>query len=244
MKVVILAAGSSTRLAELTKDKPKCLLPLGKTTILGKQLDNLIRVGLNEVIISAGYKIRELETYLKRKYSHSKLSIRVEFNPFFDISNNIMSLWNVRHLIDHQPIVIINGDNVFDHQVLQRLLEYPAENVLMIQKKDEYDGDDMKVQTRENRLLAVNKVMKSSQASGESIGVMRFSASGTRLLIQKMETMARIKENLQVWYLRAIQELIDEGLVIQVCSINGLQWEEVDFPEDYIKVSQMDWSRN
>ncbi|HPC35903.1 MAG TPA: phosphocholine cytidylyltransferase family protein [Candidatus Marinimicrobia bacterium] len=239
MKVIILAAGNASRLASLANGSPKCLLPLGDTTILGKQLRNLEKVGLMDVILSVGYKVEKIEEYLRN--FQTNLKIYLEFNPFYDISNNIISLWNVRHLVWNQPIIIINGDNVFKYQVLSRLLESPFENVLMIQEKEEYDGDDMKVKTENDRLLAVNKTMKSSEATGESIGIMKFSAEGCTRLMQKIVEMIRDKENLQVWYLRSIQELINDGLPIHVCQINGLKWEEVDFPEDYLRVKNMNW---
>jgi len=242
MKVIILAAGNAIRLASLANGSPKCLLPLGNTTILGKQLHNLEKVGLTDVILSVGYEVEKVEEYLKNFLTN--LKIHLEFNPFYDISNNIVSLWNVRHLVWNQPIIIINGDNVFDYQILSLLLESPFENVLMIQEKDEYDGDDMKVKTENDRLKAINKTMKSSEANGESIGIMKFSAEGCAQLMQKIVEMTRNKENLQVWYLRSIQELINDGLPVHVCRINGLKWEEVDFPEDYLRVKNMNWEGN
>ncbi|HOD37386.1 MAG TPA: NTP transferase domain-containing protein, partial [Candidatus Marinimicrobia bacterium] len=65
MKVIILAAGNASRLASLANGSPKCLLPLGNTTILGKQLHNLEKVGLTDVILSVGYKVEKVEEYLK-----------------------------------------------------------------------------------------------------------------------------------------------------------------------------------
>jgi len=99
----------------------------------------------------------------------------------------------------------------------------------------------MKVMAEEGMLKAVNKSMASSVASAESIGIMKFSAVGCGNLLVKLDEMSRIKENHQVWYLRAIQELADEGLPINICDINGLAWEEVDFPLDYDKVRMMNW---
>jgi len=41
MHAIILAAGRGSRLLPLTTDLPKCLLPIGNTTVLGMQLDTL-----------------------------------------------------------------------------------------------------------------------------------------------------------------------------------------------------------
>lgn len=239
MKVLIPAAGSSTRLKTLTEDKPKCLLTIGNTTILGKQISNLEKVGLKDVVIMTGFKSEKIEEYVSKL--DTSVNITLEYNPFFDISNNMMSLWSVRHLVYGNDIMIINGDNIFDYKILKKLLASKHDNVLMVQQKDEYDGDDMKVQTKNGRLYSVNKVMKSSEADGESIGVMKFSKDGAEILFKHIEKMSRIKENLQTWYLKAIEQIARSGINIYTESMNGLQWEEVDFHEDYEKVSKMDW---
>ena len=137
--------------------------------------------------------------------------------------------------------MIINGDNIFDYRILDKLLQSKYGNVLMIQQKDEYDGDDMKIKTENGKLIAVNKTMKSSDADGESIGLMKFSTEGTDILFHHIEKMSRNKENLQTWYLKAIQQIAREQIGVYTESMNGLQWEEVDFLEDYDKVSKMDW---
>lgn len=239
MKVIIPAAGSSTRLKALTKERPKCLLPIGNTTILGKQLKNLEKAGLKDVIIATGFKAEKIEEYVAD--FDTTLDVQLEYNPFYDISNNMMSLWSIRHLVYGHDIMIINGDNIFDYRILEKLLQSKYKNVLMIQQKDEYDGDDMKVCTENDKLTAVNKTMKSSDADGESIGVMKFSALGTNTLFHHIEQMSRDKENLQTWYLKAIEQIARTKIDIYTESMNGLLWEEVDFLEDYEKVSKMDW---
>jgi len=45
MRAIILSAGRGSRLLPLTTDLPKCLLPIGITTVLGLQLDTLLRCG-------------------------------------------------------------------------------------------------------------------------------------------------------------------------------------------------------
>ena len=42
MKALILAAGTASRLRPLTNDTPKCLLHVGKRTLLQRSMDALI----------------------------------------------------------------------------------------------------------------------------------------------------------------------------------------------------------
>ena len=57
MKTVILAAGYATRLGELTKNFPKPLLQIGKSTILGRMLDDIDQIpDITEHIIVTNHK--------------------------------------------------------------------------------------------------------------------------------------------------------------------------------------------
>ena len=46
-QAIILAAGKGSRFNSLTKNIPKCLLVVGKTTILDRQIDILLRNGID-----------------------------------------------------------------------------------------------------------------------------------------------------------------------------------------------------
>ena len=55
MKAIILAAGSGSRLAPLTRDTPKCLLDMGNgTSILEYQLWACAQCCIEEVVVIAG----------------------------------------------------------------------------------------------------------------------------------------------------------------------------------------------
>lgn len=233
MKLIILAAGGGTRLLKLTESIPKCLLPISNTNILGHQLANAIKVGIDEVVISVGYKANLVEEFVHK--FRTELHIKVEFNPFYDITNNLISLWNVRHEIKNKEVIVLNGDDLFDYRILEKLKKTKGEVNLVVAHKKEYDGDDMKVSSMDGRILKINKVMRSSQATGESIGMMKFSPEGANYLYWKLNNMVRDKENLNAWYLRAIQEMIDDGITVKPCEIGDLPWMEIDFPEDYKK---------
>ena len=54
MKAIILASGEGKRLRPLTDNLPKPLIKIGDKTILGHQLDNLIRCHIRDIIITTG----------------------------------------------------------------------------------------------------------------------------------------------------------------------------------------------
>ena len=55
ISVIILAAGESRRMGE-----PKQLMPLGKTTILERTVDNFLNSEVHNVIVVVGYRAEEV----------------------------------------------------------------------------------------------------------------------------------------------------------------------------------------
>lgn len=51
MRAIIIAAGLSSRLIELTDDKPKCMLEIGGKTILQRQIDTFRQCGIDDIVV-------------------------------------------------------------------------------------------------------------------------------------------------------------------------------------------------
>ena len=61
MKNIVIAAGYATRLGELTRNFPKPLLKIGKSTILGRMLDDIDRINqIDEHIIVTNHKFADI----------------------------------------------------------------------------------------------------------------------------------------------------------------------------------------
>jgi N-acetyl-alpha-D-muramate 1-phosphate uridylyltransferase len=69
MKAMILAAGYGTRLGDMTKTTPKCLVTAGGKTMLQHVLEKLKLSGVNDVIINLYYLGEQIEAYLARNQS-------------------------------------------------------------------------------------------------------------------------------------------------------------------------------
>ncbi len=162
----------------LTEDRPKCLLPLlGEQTVLEWQLRTLAASGVKEALVVIGFGAEQVE---ERLATHPTPGIQVTtlYNPFFSISDNIVSCWLAQPWMNGD-FILINGDTLFEYRVLERLLEArEAPLTLVVNEKDQYDADDMKVSVSGGRLLAVGKTLDLDTVTGESTGLMRFAGSG------------------------------------------------------------------
>jgi len=78
-EAVIVAAGRGRRLMPLTKTTPKCLLSIGKETILDHQLTLLESIGIEKVILVTGFCSRAIEKHIEKR--HSRVKIDICLNP-------------------------------------------------------------------------------------------------------------------------------------------------------------------
>ena len=234
MKAIILAAGKGERLMPLTSDTPKSLLELENgTTLLESQLITINKTAIDKVVIVTGYLTEKIESKVQRYSKKYNIDIQIIYNPFFDISNNLLSLWQARHEME-SDFIIINGDDIFNDSVLLGLLEHDKNELItmVIDRKETYDKDDMKLIVENGRILEVSKKIPLNEANGESIGMIRVTGEAKGIMVDTMERMVRNKKNMQVFYLAMIQELINQGIVVGYHEISSKDWAEIDFHPD------------
>jgi len=236
MKAIILSAGQGRRLMPLTEVTPKCCLRPGGVSILEWQITQLTVSGIDEVVVVTGFGHDAVEEVID---GIKGIKVRTLYNPFFRLSDNLGTCWVARGEMD-TPFVLINGDTLFEAAVLQHLLtdagHYPV--TLATDQKISYDSDDMKIWSERDRLCRVGKTLDLSHVNGESIGMMVFSRAGGEIFSAKVEDLMRKGDGLKRWYLSAIDELAQTG-VVGVSSIHGLSWCEVDDPVDLAHAVQV-----
>ena len=231
MKAVILSAGRGSRLLPLTEDRPKCLLPVANTSVLGFQLDTLEAEGIESVTIVTGFNSHLVEAEIATR--PGKMSVDCIYNPFFQVADNLASCWMARASMD-EDFLLINGDTLFERALLRTVLDSPEQPIqVTIDKKSTYDSDDMKVTLDGSRLLAIGKTLTKTETHGESIGLLRFMNTGRGQFTTMLETILHTPDGTSVWFLKALDRLAQEGTHVETLDINGYAWQEIDTPEDY-----------
>ncbi len=230
-RALILAAGQGSRLLPMTENTPKCLLDLAGRSMLEWQLSGLAAAGVREASVVTGFRSDLVEDALTR-ITPAGMRVRTLFNPFYKVADNLASCWLARAELAG-PSLILNGDTLFAPDIARRLLASPdAPITVTIDRKDSYDDDDMKVTTEGDRLRAIGKKLPRETVNGESIGFLRFNATGAALFVAELERTMRTREGVGLFYLSAINRLAGQGVDVRCASIEGLRWSELDFPAD------------
>ena len=234
MKAIILAAGSGTRMYPYTHDKPKCLLHVGNIPILEQQINHIRDCGINEVVVVVGFRFERVEDFL-RSYDGLGMRINTLYNPFYQSTNSLASLWIARSEFD-EDIVVMNGDDVYEIGVLDKALSVRDEKIcLPIKRRPRYDREDMKVVVDDNRITRISKDISNGEASAESVGIRVFRDTGVELLKRAVEEEMRNPGAEGKWYISSIHRLISKGYEIRPLDIGELYWMDVDCPLDLFR---------
>lgn len=237
MRAIILAAGRGSRLLPLTENLPKCLLPIGETTVLSLQLDTLEAAGIQEAIVITGFMAGSVEAEVANR--SGPMRVQTLFNPFYQVADNLASCWMARDFMT-SDFVLINGDTLVEPALVRRVIESPVTDIqVTIDKKSEYDSDDMKVSLNGTILTAIGKSLEAEKTHGESIGFLRFMRNGPNLFRDKLHQMMRTGDGVHAWFLSAIDALAKSDTKVSTHSIQGMTWAELDTIDDYAVVKEL-----
>ena len=238
VKAIIIAAGMSSRLAELTDDKPKCMLEIKGKTILQRQIETFNQCGITEIIVIRGYK-KEVINYTGVKYI---------YNQNYRRNNILESLMYAENDMDGEFIATYS-DILFKTSVVRALLESKADISIVtdIAWKSHYKKrfqhpieEAEKVIVSNNRAVEIGKATNPNEAYGEFIGLVKFTNPGAeilktnykRVVAELGKTQFHTAPSVEQAYLTDMfQELIDKSYTISNVDIKG-HWMELDTVED------------
>ena len=118
MQALILAAGMGTRLKELTKNAPKCMVRVDGKPLLERMLLQLDELELDAVYIVTGYLAERLPPLPVLKL---KTPVRFIENAQYATTNNIYSLYIARDVLLRDDTLLLESDLIFGDGILSRL---------------------------------------------------------------------------------------------------------------------------
>ena len=137
---IILLGGRGTRISKLTKNKPKCLIDIFGKPFLYYQLMYLKKNNIKNVILSTGYRSKQIKDYVKNiNFIKTKVvddgkhllgtggainkSINILKKKFYVIYGDSYLNFNIKLLKatkDHSTMAIYKNNNKFDLNNLKK----------------------------------------------------------------------------------------------------------------------------
>lgn len=111
MKVVIMAGGRGTRIAELFPDIPKPLIPVNGMPILEREIRSLASQGFKDLILTVGYLSDKITEYFG---NGSQLGVKIDYFVEEKPLGNAGALFQLREKIGDEPFLLLNADAAFD----------------------------------------------------------------------------------------------------------------------------------
>lgn len=120
MKVVIMAGGRGTRIAELFPDIPKPLIPVDGMPILEREIRSLASQGFKDLILTVGYLADKI---IANFGDGSQLGVKIDYFVEETPLGNAGALFQLREKIGNEPFFLLNADAAFDVD-FNRMLDY------------------------------------------------------------------------------------------------------------------------
>ncbi len=223
IQAIILAAGKSQRLFPYSQDLPKGLIPIEGKNILEYIIDNLHSNGVNDIFIVTGFHDEKIKDLFKN-------NVKYLFNPFYNVSNILASLWCAIPIM-RGPLLVLYSDILFNEQIIKELIECKADIATAVTTYQGNQGAE-RVRIEDNYLTEISKDISHNRTTHEYAGITKFSETGVFQLIQTIEELAREEGFTQFLLTDLIERLIIKGHKIFPVHISIGEWIDIDFPKD------------
>jgi len=226
MKAFLLAAGRGTRISRMIEEVPKCTLPLGDTPLIRYTARMLLDAGF-ELVVCVGYKKEAIFDALKG------LPVTYYFNPFYEITNSIASLWFARSEIG-PDMIVMNADVYITRNILMALMEDRHDVVMMIDRTRVKDGDYFFATTDNGCIMKYGKDLPIQMRSCEYVGLAKISHTFTGEFSRRLDELVGSSQY-TLWWENVLYSFAGSR-DIHTLDVEGEFWAEIDFFDDYTRI--------
>lgn len=218
MKIIILAAGIGSRLGN---PFPKPLTPLKSgESIMEKQVKYLSKTfDVHDISVVVGFK--------KDLIMEQFPGLTYVYNPFFDTTNTSKSLLRAIKKHKNEAILWMNGDVIFDHELLIMLKKEIQKKQSFVAVNTSSVAEEEVKYTLKNGF--VNQLSKNvKKGLGEAIGINFIASEDVPVFIKQLENCGD-----NDYFERGLEMAIEkDNLKLKAIDISKFNCMEVDFMED------------
>lgn len=111
-----------TRLGSVTRQIPKCMVPVNGIPLIDRLIDQFLRLAPEppSFVIAIGYLEDVLRGHLAERFPGA--DIRYVSNPDYSTTNNIYSLYLCRESFARQDTILAEADLIYDDAIIRKML--------------------------------------------------------------------------------------------------------------------------
>lgn len=229
MKAILLAAGRGTRISRKVERVPKSTLPVDGIPLIRRSVELLQAAGM-ECIVCTGYEEKKVRTALG-----GLDNITYCYNPFYDITNSIASIWFAKKEMD-DDLLVLNADVFFTGEILDQIIADQRNPVMAIDYSRRLEGDYFFSTTMDGRIQKYGKGLPLEQRSCEYVGMAKIKKSFLPKFIRRMDELIKNQQH-SVWWENILYSFTDNNEeAIYTVDVDGRFWAEIDYFDDYERI--------
>ncbi|HPV05300.1 MAG TPA: phosphocholine cytidylyltransferase family protein [Myxococcota bacterium] len=219
-RAIILCAGISSRIFELTKGLPKGLMEVQGEPVVGRIIRLLNGAGVTDITLVVGYR----EELFRERFPGCNFVT----NPEYRATNTCVSLELALRTGETDSVFVINGDVYFEEGILQQMLSSGNGTVAAVSRHPLTD-EEIKVFNQDGMVTKIGKHLNEDLAYGEAFGIYLMSP---RFAVY-MKRELNLLNNPKVFYEAAMDRLLSGGHEMHILDVGNAIVQELDFPADY-----------
>lgn len=224
---LLMAAGMGTRIRPISENTPKPLIPVNGTPMIETNIQGLINAGIEEIIISVGYK-KEKYYYLKEKYGNITFVENTEYTS----KNTISSFYAARDYIRDKNCIVSESDlYIADPSLLQGEMDKSRYLLRKVEPQNYEWGFHME----EDQIKKVVRPIPDVYLDHHMYGVAYWMREDVNKLIDAVEEAYKHPGHEQKAYDEIANEIFDK-IDMGYIEVKDGQIYEVDCLEDLLKV--------
>jgi len=210
------------------------LLEFGGRSLLDRHMEALALCGVDDVVLVVGFEAGQLDKAIARL--DPPFRVRMLTNPRFT-DGSVVSLATAGEVLrSGRPVLLMDGDVLYDPRMLRRLIQGRAENTLLVDRELEPGDEPVKVCfDHAGAIVDFRKTPENPGVRhGESVGFFRFSPAMASALADRAAWYRTHAPALE--YEEAIRDLmLAEPERFGAEDVTDLPWTEIDFMEDVVR---------
>jgi len=232
MKGIILAAGRGSRMGNLTRQKPKCLITYKGVTLLERQVNALRDSGIQEIGIVTGYKVEALANFELVKFHNYR----------WKETNMVSSLECAKRWLESDNCVVSYSDIFYDTHAISSLIFSDAQLSIAYDphwkqlwegrfKNPLCDAETFKVDSGGFIKEIGGRAKDINEIEGQYMGLLRFTPIGWERL-QHVRRSTPIEGQDTIDMTSLLNQAISQGCAqIKAVRYEGT-WGEIDSASD------------